>query len=493
MNPSTPSATSAAADRDTSAGTDVALRFDPPLSEWVHAAPPRRDDATWREMIALSNRWTHLPGTAALAQRDALIGTGHQAWLWHPGILAKDVAARFFASRHDFAWVHLVVDHDVSDAATLPVPVREGDALRVELLTLGRTMADVPTGCQPAIASDEAVAAVDAFAQRWGDRLAVDLQPLRDALRAGEHARTLAEQMTATHVHVMQPLVGPTAVIGSAGLFTLSAARDMLADILADPFACISAYNAAVHAQPEAGIAPLHAGVDIVELPLWSLQWQQPRQRVFAAIAGARADLITGDGTAIDLDSDGMRLAPKALMLTAVMRSAVTDLFIHGAGGGVYDRVMASWWQRWRGQTVAPMAVASADVRLPFDVPVNTSADRERAMWYAHHLPHNVDRHLRIDGEEALLVEEKRSLLAHMDDDRDRHRRAASFARLHAINDELASHHIDAISHANQQVDASTRGVINRTIAQRRDWPLQWYTDDALLRLRDAVKGAVVG
>jgi hypothetical protein len=422
-----------------------------------------------------------------------LIGTGHQAWLWHPGILAKDLAARSFASRRNCAWLHLVVDHDVSDAALLPVPVREGDALRVELLTLGRTIADVPTGCQPAIASDQAVGAVDAFIRRWGDRLAVDLQPLRDALRAGRDARTLAQQMTATHAHVMQPLVGPMAVIGSVDLFRLSAARGMLDDMLADPFACATAYNAAVRDYPGAGIAQLHTGVDVVELPLWLLQWQRLRQRVFAAIAGTRADLITGDGNAIDPDSEETTLAPKALMLTAVMRSAVTDLFIHGAGGGVYDQVMASWWQRWRGEKVAPMAVASADLRLPFDVPVCTPSERERAVWYAHHLPHNVDRHLRIDGVDALLADEKRALLAHMDDNRDQRRREASFARLHAVNDQLASHHIDAISRARQQVDASTRGVLNRQIVQRRDWPLQWYGGEALLRLRDAVHGAVIG
>ena len=50
-------------------------------------------------------------------------------------------------------------------------------------------------------------------------------------------------------------------------------------------------------------------------------------------------------------------------------------------------------------------------------------ADLDRALWWAHHVPHNVDRALALGNGEAA---EKRELLAHMRDDQDRRRKAAA-------------------------------------------------------------------
>lgn len=488
MKPSTRSVTNAPTDRDATAVPPLAFRFEPAPHDWHPAPPPLRDVRTLKEVAALSERWSHLAGIVPLEPRELLIATGHQAWLWHPGILAKDIAAQSFAASRNGAWLHLVVDHDVTDAAVLPVPVREGEALRVEPLVLGRTRADVPTGFQPAIDLPQMLTSIDAFEHRFAGAIAIDLLTLRSAATASESAKILAEQMTAMVAHIMQPLVGPFAVIGSSDLLSLPVGRAMVDDMLADPQRCALAYNAAVSARPGAGIAPLHAGVDIIELPLWHVAANEPRQRVYAQTVGPRAELITGEGAAIKLDDPRRKLAPKALMLTAIMRAAVADLFIHGAGGGIYDRVMEDWWHRWRGESVAPMAVASADLRLAFDVPLDTEASRDRAVWLAHHLPHNMDRHAPLDAADAAMADEKRRILQHMDDDRDGARRAAAFDRLHAINATLAGHHRDLLRTSEQAVARAAQGVANREVAMRRDWPLHWYTARQLEQLCEGLR-----
>lgn len=136
------------------------------------------------------------------------------------------------------------------------------------------------------------------------------------------------------------------------------------------------------------------------------------------------------------------------------------------------------------------MAVVSADVRLDFrgfDVPLAEPADVERAVWWRHHVRHNVDRAVKADGP---LVERKREILRHMDDDRDPRRRAALFAELHRINKRLAEAHPAVIADADAAIDLARTGLINRQIAMKRDWFFGLYPPEKLEALRRAIAEA---
>ncbi|MEE9211546.1 MAG: hypothetical protein V3U29_02730, partial [Phycisphaeraceae bacterium] len=174
------------------------------------------------------------------------------------------------------------------------------------------------------------------------------------------------------------------------------------------------------------------------------------------------------------------------VMLTAVVRTIGCDLFIHGKGGAVYDRVTQQWWQDWLSEQLAPIAVVSADVELDLDVPMADAAAVDRAAWWAHHLPHNLDRALDLDG---AAVRRKRQLLAQMNDDQDRTRRAAAFAELHRINAAFAVEHRDAINEAQDQLDQVRIGAANRKIADRRDWCFALYRPRQLDALVQALSG----
>lgn len=415
--------------------------------------------------------------------KQAVIATGHQAWLWHPGILAKDIAMAVAAQRQGAQTVHIVVDHDVHEALKIDVPVRVGQELRVQTLRFGEELAGVPSACQPAPDPHDLHRGLRNAMRRVGSPILADLRPLLQAMEKLGRAQTLAQTIAELTVRLMSPYTRCPRLLYTSRLLATPAGEAMVGQILRDARRCIAAYNAAVDAHPHAGVARLSIEPERVEAPLWNLAMGAPRQRVFIDLAVEDDPILTfEDGTPI-LEHQRW-LAPKALLLTAVMRSAFCDLFIHGKGGGVYDELTEAWLKGWTDQPLAPRAVVSADVYLDFDTPVADRRDVERAVWYRHHLPHNVDRVLGVNGE---LVNEKRALLARMDDDRDRRRRRAAFKRVHEINARLAAEHAAAIAEAETRVATARAGVRNAAVARKRDWSFPLYPHEKLAALRDAI------
>jgi hypothetical protein len=245
---------------------------------------------------------------------------------------------------------------------------------------------------------------------------------------------------------------------------------------------------------------------------------------VFADLADAKPILTLDDGQPLPRATDGSvkshgpdgsaRLAPRALLLTALARAHFCDLFIHGTGGGVYDQVMEAWWQQWVGTPLAPRVTVSADVFLPFDAPVADRDQYNRAVWNLHHLPHNLDRALNnppllrdnqpVDDPSApsdgrpldpsslplsdqALIARKRQLLAAMDDDRDRPRRAAAFKEIHHINRVLGEAHPELLQRARADLERGRAGLANRHVAHRRDWCFALYPQRQLQDLDRAI------
>ena len=431
----------------------------PPLRQWRPAFDASPDRA---ELIPLLV--SHAAGEPP--RLDRVIATGHQAWLWHPGILAKDLALTGAARRLAAAAIHVVVDQDVLDALSLALPVCRDQHLDVFRVILAEHDAKVPTGCQAPVDAGAVVRALTGARDQWGKALLADIEPVIQAYDHTPPCATLAEQTTAVLAHLMLPYTGPVLWLQASRLERLTGFRQLVDQMLNDAHQCASCYNRAVAEHPEARIAPLKVAPDRVEMPLWVLTWQQPRRRVFADVSGAKPALVAPDGRPIDAGR-GERLAPKALMLTAVMRSLCCDWFIHGRGGHVYDRATEHWWSQWAQQPLAPTALASADLPLSFDVPLSDQRALSAAVWWNHHLPHNVDRALQLSGRH---VEQKRQLLDHMNDDRDRPRRAAAYAQIHTINRELVDQHPQALRDAGRRLERARIGLANRAVGMKRDW-----------------------
>ena len=388
-------------------------------------------------------------------EQGVVIATGHQAWLWHPGILAKLFAMQAAAELFRGRMCYFVVDQDVHEALMFEQPRLEGDRLTVEHIRLGEQQADVPTGLHPPVKLNTSQ---------------VRDERVREALDATT-GDSLAEQMTSALMDLIDPLMGKAPVRYVSKLPEDARYRSFVELMIADARGCAEAYNATLREAAVHDVAALRVGDESVELPLWHCAWGKPRRRVYVSDGkpvGANGDEISSDAL----------LLPRALTLSAVIRSLYSALFIHGIGGGVYDRATEQWWQKWRGEALSPMAVVSADLTLDFDVPVAGRAELDRAIWRRHHLRHNLDP-------------DKGELLRQMSASNDRAERAAVFRAIHEANAHAAAADPKPLREADRAIARARAGLANAAAAAKRDWCFALYPREKLIALCDAIAARV--
>jgi hypothetical protein len=446
----------------------------------IHWHPTGTVSALDRQVLVqlVADNADHLE-TGRLQVDGPIIATGHQAWFWHPGILAKDIAMAQAAKYHHGHMLHLVVDHDVHPAMQLPIPIHQDHVMIAKVIQLAKVREDIP------ITSQEPVDIKQVQDNLWYLKEEQSAS-LGNALLNMPHCENLGQQITVILTRLMRPWVGEVPVLYSTQLLKLPTAKRMVQLMLDDAQFMARCYNNAVNEVPHAGIAHLSVEPDRVELPIWLIRWDQPRIRVYADIADKKAILVDESGEPIDMHSE--LLAPKALFLSALMRSVVSQLFIHGKGGGVYDQVTEIWWSQWKQPPLNPLAIASADLYMHWDVPFAMPEDVEEARWYLHHLRHNIDRHADVDES---LVQAKQELIEMLADRKaDRSEKKMWFKQLHAINDQFCEDHVDLLNAAYNQLTHAKNGITNRALASRRDWPFFLYPEHHLRHLQQVIAQA---
>ncbi|MBL9148033.1 MAG: hypothetical protein JNM94_05000 [Phycisphaerae bacterium] len=324
---------------------------------------------------ALSSRAAHGRGAALAGQpletlrRDTrsalglptdrpLILAGHQAGIWHAGILAKWLLADRLAKATGGTALQLVVDQDVNDAGAIAYPALKDGSLTTALLPATPARRGGPTGLQPPI--DLGAPTVAPVAEA-----AEGVEAIRAAMRAERGAPNLAAQTAAATMKLLGDRVAPMPTIAATSLLSTPVGQALLDEMRRHPARCAEAYNRALAADPHLA-RPLADG----ELPLWRIE----------AGNGARAR-VRADET-----GDTRSLAPRAFLMTALVRLAACDLFIHGTGGGRYERVTEAWIREWLGVELAPMSVATATLRLPLarylsDTKALTRTELQRLRW----------------------------------------------------------------------------------------------------------------
>lgn len=425
----------------------------------------RPDPARWRALL----RRNTTPRAAAFRQQLRLptdrpiIMTGHQAEFWHPGILAKYLAADAAAATLRAAPAWLVVDQDRADSTDLHYPTRDG---RIGTLT---ARAGAPTP-QPPAPPDPAAAP--------------GLAAIGDALSRHADQPTLARRVSAALTDLLHPLLthpSPSTIFATE-LSATTLFAELVARMRDDPESCVRAYNAAAAAHPTSGIRPLvHDDLQYrYELPLWHLPPGGPRARVYAEM----------------LDTVPVReLAPKALFMTGLVRLAGCDLFIHGTGGGGdgghegYDLVTEDWLSAWLSiprADLAPIATVTATLYLHTDAPPPpTPAQVARALWTAHHARHTPGAIGDSEGDRR-----KRDLVAAIAaaDGPERRRR---YRQLHTFLDSYRARHADALARLDQAAAAAAARASDPDLRTVRTWPFPLYPDRDLKDLRARIAAAL--
>ena len=452
-----------------SADGPVALLIDPPAAAWagllergVSLSGSRPEAAAFRKALGLP---TDRP----------VVMSGHQCAIQHPGILAKRLAARAFASRTGAAHAWLWVDQDDNEPTRIDLPTRSLDGRLQRTawkLDAGPIPAGTPTGSRPALQKVERPD-FEAVGVREGAA-----ETIARAIETHAGEASLARQFAGACDDLLTSSVGerePGGVSVFAGsLHATEAFASLLDRMLDDPVACVRAYNEAESAHPEAEIRPLIANEKSgrFELPLWRVRRGEPRMPVFA-----------GQAKGIERE----QLSPRGLLMTGLMRMLGCDLFIHGTGGGKYDRVTEAWFASWLGVELAPAVVVSATLRLSLGAgPTPTEAEVAEARQFAHkarHDPSLVGDRVAAERKAELLGEIERRKEAGEDP-------APLYREMHALLEEYRSRYAGAIAEMESEAERLASALDGASVAGARDWAFALYETEQLGALRAAIERA---
>jgi hypothetical protein len=437
----------------------------PAVDPVLHLVPPAGGWHAWTAARELDPCVQSTRRALGLPERGPLVMTGHQAGLWHAGILAKYLAADALARLAPAgAWSHVVVDQDINDAGALAVPTSDlrRAAIRLAPRSVGRV-----TAMQPASARTGAMPpnVHPAVAARVAEIIAL--------VPAAASAPDLPAQLEAMLRALCEPLFALPRGVRATRLADTEGFRVLLGAIADDPVACIEHYNAAVATAPRARLAPLRVLGGRVELPLWRIDPDTgTRQPVFS-------DSLAG------LPSN--QLAPRALLLSAFLRLFVCDLFIHGTGGGLYDQATDAWLARWRpAWRPCPGAVVSATLALPLAAPgrLPTPDAIAKARWTAHAARHDPSRLGDVSASRirASLLDRIREAKASGGDAR------GAYVALHAMLDEVRARHradLDALDARASTLEAA--GEASR-VAHDRTWSFALHAQPSLDSLQTLIR-----
>ncbi len=466
--------------------------------------------STWRRVLdsrpVLSPRVRAFREALRLPIDQPIVMSGHQAAIWHPGILAKYIAAAHARSVFGAAAAWVVVDQDPEDFTSIRVPARtradastagrlESRSVRLISEEIAALLATdhAPCAIGPVPVRDSAAALTQALA---GDATAIDsialgVERIASALRdAGQGTISAAQQVSAAVASLVAPIVPPLPTLFASALARTEFVGWLLSVMRDDPSRCVKAYNDAVVGFPRAGIAALAERASSgtsphrdCELPLWRISPTEPRrQRVWAS------ELST---------IPRAELAPRALLLTAILRLGACDLFIHGTGGGGhtgasgYDAVTDDWIANWLGVTaspLAPTATVTATLRLPLaNVPLPGERQVAHARWLAHHARHD-GAFLGPDAARA-----KQQALAVMDSQATRPARRAAYADMHRALAAARDVHAPHLKALDEQASNLARLRAAGAVADDRTWAFPLYAPAALAALSETIKTRLTG
>ncbi|MFN7022192.1 MAG: hypothetical protein ACK4WH_12815 [Phycisphaerales bacterium] len=459
--------------------TAGAIETDPNLDAIVSVLP---DLARWPRLVGWAG-----PSAEARAFREQLglpidrpvVMTGHQAQVWHPGILAKYLAADAYAEREGAACAWVWVDQDAHAPVLVRYPVRvngggEDQALSVRVWNAGGGGGgeDVPTARMPAFAPGAlpVLNSGERFAAPGVERGLVEIH---GALGRHVGAGSAAAQLAGAMREMLAPLVrAPGVDVLSLAISRTSLFAEVVERMRSDAGACIRTYREAVAAHPRERVAIL--GED--ELPLWRIgrEHGSPRRRV--SVAELR------DGRVAPSE-----LAPKALLMTGLLRMAGCELFIHGTGGGGraghegYDRITEDWLRAWLGVGLAPMAVVTATMHLRIGLAGPGIRELRRRQWLAHRARH--DPSLLND---AAAADRKREFTARVREAMDTPAGAVGvYKEMHRFLADYRARHADEIRRLDEAADHATARARDAEIAHDRSWAFPLYEADQISALRE--------
>ncbi|MGE3107237.1 MAG: hypothetical protein AB7G11_03060 [Phycisphaerales bacterium] len=447
---------------------------------------------SWLSSATVGSRAHRFREQLGLRADTPVIMSGHQAGFWHPGILAKYLAMEAASAMclqrglvNQTGWV--CVDQDDNDAGLVRFPIRDpAGRLRECRWNLAAGGGGASAGVKGAAVSSQPSRAVPAPPDFDGEPALPSVPEALERIRisASRHSTgcNFAQQLTRAALDLVREIpVSLDAGPAPHQVFATRLARtDLFAELmerlLADPARCVRAYNDAAARHPEAGIARLRASGRIgLELPLWHLGAPDEFD-IFPVSPRTR---VTNLSLSADPAPALAHLAPRALLMTAMLRLAGCDLFIHGTGGAAYDRVTEQWIGDWLGESLAPTGMVTATMLLPLAPPQADALAAPRAAWFAHRARHDP----ALLGDHAAATEKARLVRAIRDARARGERPLSLYRRMHELLSGVRAQHSARLDQFAQAARTARAAQADAALAADRTWPFPLFPPEDLGRL----------
>ena len=438
--------------------------------------------------------------TSTFGPSELLLVTGHQPFLFHPGIWLKHLLVDRVA-RDGMAALSMPVDSDAAEDVGADAPRMDGTGLRLVHETLVRADPDVPYEAVPA----PPLAEWRAFLARLGAH--VRTLPLPEPQAALEHFAQAARDVRAEDIGTF--LTGARrryegrrryAEVPVSEMSAGMEFRRFVVHVLRDAERFAAVYNHHLGAYRERSsirtsaqpFPDLQREEGRQELPFWiirrgrrePLSVQPTRSGIGLLAGGERVGEIPQASGPEALA--GLAIRPRALTLTAFTRLCVADLFVHGVGGGRYDRVTDAVIREYFGIEPPAYAVTTATLHLPLGA-YDAARERETLQRRLLELQHNPDRVLsRPTPEQQGLISEKWRLIAALDGGvLARRERREVTARIREINEELSRTLAVQREEVERQLAGLEAGAEATAAAAHRGYPYCFFSPAAVDEIID--------
>lgn len=437
---------------------------------------------------------------------DDLVVVGHQPGLFHPGVWLKHWTAAAIAKRSGGIALNVVVDNDLCESIDVAVPTESSGAVTTGSIPLDNAF-------EPRPWEDVRVKDPGAF-RSAGERLC---EGMRDwgyepiacqawaEMEQVEQCDSLVDHLTRIR-HRTQMAAGVEMFeVPMRNVARLPAFAQFVAFIVQNIATVSAVYNEGLaiyrrlnklrnDAHPMPNMA--REG-NLFEVPLWV--WRagdNQRRPLWARLDGCGVRLFDRDADGelnaiafvrdgecewdqwhrmlTDLDHQGYRVRPRALMTTLFLRLCLADLFIHGIGGAKYDEVTDWIIRQFVGMKPPEFLTVSGTFRLPIASRVSDGESLAQLQQRRRDMIYNPDRH----GATGPLVDEKEMLVAEQreaaDGNGQQRQNLARYRRIREINESLRSQIEAQMTALDDQIAAAkTQARTNRTLASREySWVL---------------------
>lgn len=344
------------------------------------------------------------------AHRQPLILSGHQPELFHSGVWFKNFLLSELASQAGGIGINFLVDNDLCRTTSIRVPAWDKstqsnpggpaagghrstesnivaqsvlydaphDAIPWEVRRLGSidVWRDFPQRVQQAMLPG---LAPPLLIDAWPDAIEAVQRNDRPGLALAEMRHKLEQRIGLETLEVPLSHLVSTRAFARFSIQLLSELPRFQETYNSQLDRYRTAHRIRSHAHPVPALAQAD---DWLEAPWWVYRQTAPQrqplwvrvcddQLILSDRAGwqatieGRLDCDNASTQWLELLADGVCLRPRALLTTMYLRLIVSDLFLHGIGGGKYDQLTDAIVREFFGIDAGPMAVATATLHLP--------------------------------------------------------------------------------------------------------------------------------